>query len=76
MHLLTFDPGVIELEVGVVILEDSIVEEDEEFLVVLSVPVGEEGVEVREETATITIVDNDGELLSSVCLSVCLSDCL
>ena len=48
MRLMTFNPGVVEQEVGVVILDDRIVEEDEEFLVVLSVPEGEEGVGVRE----------------------------
>ena len=72
MRLMTFNPGVVEQAVGVVILDDRIVEEDEEFLVVLSVPEGEEGVGVREETATVTIVDNDGELLSSVCVCVCV----
>lgn len=43
-----------------VILEDGLFERDEEFVVVLSVPMGEMGVEVRQEMATITIEDNDG----------------
>lgn len=43
-----------------VILEDGLFEGDEEFVVVLSVPMGETGVEVRQEMATITIEDNDG----------------
>ena len=43
-----------------VILEDGLFERDEEFVVVLSVPMGETGVEVRQEMATITIEDNDG----------------
>ena len=52
-----------------VILEDGLFERDEEFVVVLSVPMGEMGVEVRQEMATITIEDNDGKLLLHVFLS-------
>ena len=48
-----------------VILEDGLFERDEEFVVVLSVPMGEMGVEVRQEMATITIEDNDGNFSCS-----------
>ena len=51
-----------------VILEDGLFERDEEFVVVLSVPMGEMGVEVRQEMATITFEDNDGKLLLHVFL--------
>ena len=46
-----------------VILEDEVFERDEEFVVALSVPMGETGVEVRQGMATITIEDNDGKFL-------------
>ena len=62
-RLLTFEPGVTQQEVGVVILEDGVFERDEEFVVALSVPMGETSVEVRQGMATITIEDNDGKSL-------------
>lgn len=46
-----------------VILEDGVFERDEEFVVALSVPMGETSVEVRQAMATITIEDNDGKSL-------------
>lgn len=60
--LFTFNPGVMEQEVGVVILDDGVLEEDEEFYVLLSVVEEGRGVEVREdeERTNVTIIDNDG----------------
>ena len=60
--LLTFDPGVTERALNVAILEDEVVEEDEEFFVVLSVFGRTRGVEVREgeNRTNVTITDNDG----------------
>ena len=49
-----------------VILENEVFERDEEFVVALSVPMGETGVEVRQGMATITIKDNDGKSLCMV----------
>jgi len=60
--LLAFNPGVSERAMNVAILEDEVVEEDEEFFVVLSVIGGVRGVEVREgeNRTNVTITDNDG----------------
>ena len=59
---LAFNPGVSERAMNVAILEDEVVEEDEEFFVVLSVVGRVRGVEVREREnrTNVTITDNDG----------------
>ena len=60
---------------GVAILDDGVLEEDEQFYVLLSV-VGEgRGVEVREEEerTNVTIVDNDGRCQSCDVLMISMS---
>ena len=49
----------IDIEVGVP--DDVIVEATEDHMILLSVPVGETGVNLLQDTVTVTVEDNDGE---------------
>ena len=57
---LTFDPEDIEHTISVEILDNNAVERTEVFRGILGIPPGEDGVEHGPSTATVTIIDNDG----------------
>ena len=59
---LTFGPSTSEREVRVGINDDPALEFTESFLATLSAPLGEKRVSFVENQATVSILDNDGEL--------------
>ena len=65
--MLTFAPNQVSQDVSVNIVDDAKVELDKEFfLASLSVPAGESGASIgAQDTANVTILDNDGEQISS-----------
>ena len=61
---IAFGPGDTIQSASVPLLEDSIVEDTEDFFVTLVIPAGEEGVNVTQNrtTARVSIQDNDSKL--------------
>ena len=58
-----FPPTVTSQTVMVSILDDNVVESMEQFTALLSVPVGQSGVGLGADTATVNIIDGDGKFL-------------
>ncbi len=59
-QLVTFLPGDLSRVVEVTVSSDGLLEEEEEFVCVLSVPAGETGVVLGRSTTTVIIGDSDG----------------
>ncbi len=55
-----FQPSETQHEVQVMIEDDNILETNEDFLGLLSLPDGSEGVALESSMVTATILDNDG----------------
>lgn len=59
--MLTFDSDMLEVQVAINISQDALLEEREEFVVKLSVPAGERGVQLTRSVARVFIVDNNSK---------------
>jgi multisubunit Na+/H+ antiporter MnhE subunit len=68
---LTFGPGVIQQDVMIMIIDDLRLEHDEQFNTFVSLTVADPAVSLSPGRASITIVDNDRELLIHPSTSNC-----
>ena len=59
-EVLTFDPNDLNKTLTITVNQDTIVEYPEEFQLSLAAPEGEMGVAIKQNTSTVTIMDNDG----------------
>ena len=60
---ITFSSSVSNVSVQVTIVDDSILESTENFLLNLADPQRQTGVSIMPSTANVTILDNDGKLI-------------
>ncbi len=64
---MTFQPSETQREIQVMIEDDNILEDNENFLGLLTLPDGSEGVALGSaSTATATIIDNDGKYFNII----------
>ena len=71
----TFMVGITKFKLSVSIYGDNILETNEQFQLIISSPLPERVVLGNPGQTTITIVDNDGKLVSLILLAHCVKNC-